>query len=356
MPSSSASTPTEKRHEVDIAKAQAIDADLAVAERLSRQLGEQINQVAQLRQQQAARRDLDVVAATAAKVRAALERNDQERQRVLAAFSVAPDRIQRLAERERGVRDLAARCADKIAGPPRLAVPSVAALGGGPDPAKLAGLPWSAARAQIEPFVDKLDRVERALDEAARRFGAPLAERDDLRGLLEGFRGKAGANGFSEDPAVEPLYRQARDLLWSAPCDLDGARPLVQRYIAAVNARIAGGRCRPMKCTQPLCTGTIVDGYCDVCGMAPQRGARRGAAATARGQRQRRRVGAEWHRSTRAPRSPAAAGSAPCRSVRPGWSPARDRLAVSIAVGRRRGSVPASPGCRRCRWSTPARR
>ncbi len=24
-----------------------------------------------------------------------------------------------------------------------------------------------------------------------------------------------------------------------------------------------------MKCTQPMCTGTIVDGYCDVCGMAP---------------------------------------------------------------------------------------
>ena len=23
-----------------------------------------------------------------------------------------------------------------------------------------------------------------------------------------------------------------------------------------------------MKCTQPGCTGTIVDGYCDVCGMA----------------------------------------------------------------------------------------
>ena len=232
---------TEQRQVVDIAKAQAIDADLVVAERLSRQLGEQVNQVAQLRQQQAARRDLDGVAATAAKVRAALERNDQQRQRVLAAFSVAPDRIQRLAERERDVRDLAARCTEKIAGPPRLAVPSVAAIGGGPDPAKLAGLPWSAARTQIEPFVDKLDRVERALDEAARRFGAPLAERDDLRGLLEGFRGKAGANGFSEDPAVEPLYRQARDLLWSAPCDLDGARPLVQRYIAAVNARIPAG-------------------------------------------------------------------------------------------------------------------
>jgi hypothetical protein len=236
---------TEQRQEVDIARIQAIDADLVVAERLARELGEQVNQVAQLRQQQAARRDLPAVAVTAATVRAALERNDQERQRILASFSVAPDRIQRLADRESEVRALAARCAEKIAGAPRLAVPSVAALGGGPDPAKLKGLAWSAVRAQIEPFVDKLDRVERALDEAARRFGAPLAERDDLRGLLDGFRGKAGAKGFSEDPSVEPLYRQARDLLWSAPCDVEAARPLVQRYVAAVNARMAadgGGR------------------------------------------------------------------------------------------------------------------
>ena len=28
-----------------------------------------------------------------------------------------------------------------------------------------------------------------------------------------------------------------------------------------------------MKCTQPGCSGTITDGYCDVCGMAPAEGA-----------------------------------------------------------------------------------
>lgn len=232
---------TERQQSFDLAKAQAMEADLATAERLARELGEQVNQVAQLRQQQAARRDLDTVAATAKKVRAALEQNDRERQRVLASFSVAPDRIQRLADRERDVRELQARCVDKILKPPRLAVPSVAAIGGGPDPALVAALPWKAARAQVEPFVDKVDRVERALDEAAARFAAPIAERDDLRGLLDGFRGKAGRHGFSEDPRLEPLYRQARELLWAAPCDLDVARPLVQQYVAGVNARLAEG-------------------------------------------------------------------------------------------------------------------
>ena len=27
-----------------------------------------------------------------------------------------------------------------------------------------------------------------------------------------------------------------------------------------------------MKCTQPGCSGTIIDGYCDVCGMAAEPG------------------------------------------------------------------------------------
>lgn len=34
-----------------------------------------------------------------------------------------------------------------------------------------------------------------------------------------------------------------------------------------------------MKCTQPFCTGTIVDGYCDVCGMAPSAAPAASAAA-----------------------------------------------------------------------------
>ncbi|MEO5899021.1 MAG: hypothetical protein ABIR68_02680 [Ilumatobacteraceae bacterium] len=231
----------ELRQTVDLQQAGAIDADLAVAERLSRELGEQVNQVAQLRQQQSARRDPAALQAMAAKVRAGLEATDRERQRVLAAFAVAGDRVQRLTAQEAEVRALAERCREKVLGAPLLAVPSVAAIGSGPAVAELNGLPWQAARTRIEPFVVKLDRVERALDEAARRFGTPLAERDDLRGLLQSYRSKAGAHGFSEDALLEPLYRRAEAVLWSAPCDLDIARPLVQEYSAGVNARLGQG-------------------------------------------------------------------------------------------------------------------
>ena len=77
--------------------------------------------------------------------------------------------------------------------------------------------------------------------ECRRRFQQPLDERDDLRGLLQSFRDKAGAHGFAESSDLEPLYRQAESLLWSAPCDVAAARPLVERYVAAVNAKIASG-------------------------------------------------------------------------------------------------------------------
>ncbi len=41
-----------------------------------------------------------------------------------------------------------------------------------------------------------------------------------------------------------------------------------------------------MKCQQPGCAGTIVDGYCDTCGMAPADGG--GGIAESLGSRDRR--------------------------------------------------------------------
>ena len=67
-------------------------------------------------------------------------------------------------------------------------------------------------------------------------------------------------------------------LLWAAPCDLAAARPLVDRYVDCGQrqdrVRSVTQVARLMKCAQPGCTGTIVDGYCDVCGLAPPQPAR----------------------------------------------------------------------------------
>ncbi len=232
----------EQRQRRDAELFAAIEADLTEGERLSALLGEQVNSVAQLRRRQAQRSDPQALAAEAARVRAALQTGDSERQRLLAAAATNDDRLRRLKAHEAEVRVLATTCRAKVLAAPALAVPSVDALGELPDVGMTR--PWAAVRADLQPYVDRLDRVERALDQAERRFRVALDERDDLRGLLQGFRGKAAAAGHGEDPQIEPLYGRAASLLWSAPCDVAAARPLVDQYVAEVNRLVALGEQR----------------------------------------------------------------------------------------------------------------
>ncbi len=70
---------------------------------------------------------------------------------------------------------------------------------------------------------------------------APLAKRDELRGLLEAYRAKAAATGRAEDVELATAARAARDALYSAPCDVEAAAALVRAYGAAVNTAPRGG-------------------------------------------------------------------------------------------------------------------
>ena len=229
----------ENRSSTEVASATQAAADLTVAERLAAQLGSHINRAAQLRGDLVARRDLAGVAARAAELRNELEQADAERQQLFAAWATLDDRLAVLGQTEAAVRALAQRCRDKIVQAPTLAVPSVAAVGPFTTVDEMQSMPWSAARAVMASAVTKVQHLEAALAEAQRRFQQPLDDRDDLRGLLQSFRDKAAAHGLAEHPELDPLYRQAETLLWAAPCDLAAARPLVDRYVAAVNIKIA---------------------------------------------------------------------------------------------------------------------
>ena len=149
-------------------------------------------------------------------------------------------RVTELTATETDVRATAERCRDKIASPPRLAIPDVAALGrvplipDGPD----APGTWTAARAALDAYGSRLDQAAAALDEAGRRYAAPLTERAELRGLAEAYRAKAGAAGLAEDPALGERFDALRTLLWQAPCDLVAARPLVRDYGQAVQIAV----------------------------------------------------------------------------------------------------------------------
>lgn len=233
----------EADHADDL-RVRAVVADqLAVAQRLSALLGSQVNRVGKLAERVTAAGsgadDFAAIAAPLRSVTAELESAAAQRVDVLDRLQGAAERLEQLRSTEVSVRELAARCREKVLQAPNLAVPSVAALGEMPvvDPAAIE--PWVATLGRVQPWLDRLDRVGAALEFARQKFQAALDERDQQRGLLQAFRDKAAAYGFGEHHEIEPLYRAAEAVLWSAPCDLVAAAPLVQQYLAAVNAKVS---------------------------------------------------------------------------------------------------------------------
>ena len=75
---------------------------------------------------------------------------------------------------------------------------------------------------------------------AERSAAALLGRRDELRGLLDAYQAKAARLGAAEDTELTARYQRARDLLWTAPCDLAAAAAAVTYYqqaILALNGR-----------------------------------------------------------------------------------------------------------------------
>lgn len=220
----------------------ALDIDLREATQAAARLGQEVRHVAEL-EAEASRRSRaveppDELVRRAAEARARLDAAEVERDDVLRRLEQATDTLSRLEQREQEVRVLAATCREKIADAPPLAVPAVAALGAPPD--GVDHRPWPAVRAEAIDWLRRVDRVGAALDEAVRRFSAPLARRDELRGLLQAFRDKAASAGLSEHEALDPRYAAARDILWTAPCDLTVAETHVGDYVRTINQMMHG--------------------------------------------------------------------------------------------------------------------
>ena len=130
----------------------------------------------------------------------------------------------------------------------RQAGAKIAAAALPPEPAGLADL--SARLAGLEPLLasgrlirlaSELDLLDRelatataAFKEAERAVVAAMAKRDELRGLLGAYKVKAARLGGAEDPGLAERYDRARDLLWTAPCDLAAAEAAVAAYQQAV--------------------------------------------------------------------------------------------------------------------------
>jgi hypothetical protein len=85
--------------------------------------------------------------------------------------------------------------------------------------------------------------LERAAEEALERARGDLRlsaglldRRGELRGRLEAYRAKAARLGLVEDERLTALYGEAREVLWTAPCDLRRATTVLGEFQRAIRA------------------------------------------------------------------------------------------------------------------------
>ena len=163
----------------------------------------------------------------------------------------AGKRIAAVAAVVQGARDawqdaMAARerAAAKIAAAALPTPPSVSGLA-----ARLASLDTLRAEgrwARLDSELDLADKQATAVAKACRdseqQATALLDRREELRGLLDAYRARAAKLGGAEDSDLDARYDRARDLLWTAPCDLPAAADAVTGYQQAVLSLGARGQ------------------------------------------------------------------------------------------------------------------
>jgi len=93
---------------------------------------------------------------------------------------------------------------------------------------------WTRLGSELDLLDRELATATASFQDAERAAVAALARRDELRGLLGAYKAKAARLGGAEDAALAERHDRARDLLWTAPCDLAAAEAAVAGYQQAV--------------------------------------------------------------------------------------------------------------------------
>jgi hypothetical protein len=123
--------------------------------------------------------------------------------------------------------------------PPDIAEPPLESLA-----ALAAAGRWVALATELDRCDGALAAAVRQTQDCERSATAALANRDELRGLLGAYKAKAARLGVAEDAGLVASYDRARDLLWTAPCDLTAAAAAVAGYQRAIQLTTTrqGGR------------------------------------------------------------------------------------------------------------------
>lgn len=136
-------------------------------------------------------------------------------------------RLVELEARAEAIRALESRALAAVDPAPRLAVPNVGALG-----------PVPQAGRELTAYVDRIERVSRALDLAQERYAAALAELDELTGLAGAIAAMAGTLtlGPEESEDLADLRRRLDEALGATPVRTARARALLAAYQSYVDA------------------------------------------------------------------------------------------------------------------------
>jgi hypothetical protein len=103
------------------------------------------------------------------------------------------------------------------------------------DTLKAAGR-WPRLASELDRLEEQAAAVAKGCREAEQQATELMDRRDELRGLLDAYQARAAKLGGAEDMELDARYDRARDLLWTAPCDLSAAADAVTGYQQAVLA------------------------------------------------------------------------------------------------------------------------
>ncbi len=219
---------------------------LVTAATLSKQLDIGASELARLHQQSAAMTasstptEIADLAARAAGLRSDLETAAAERSRLLNSIGDETRLLDELRVLEIKARTVSTQTASTFSQPPRLGILSVDALGPTPPIPDLEGQPWPAVRTLLAARAEKLGRAKQALVMIIDRHEAMLEERISLRGMVDGYHAKTTSTRTADLPDVAAAYTSAKQLLWTAPCDLEAARKATNTYVQLVSASNKG--------------------------------------------------------------------------------------------------------------------
>jgi hypothetical protein len=175
-------------------------------------------------------RDRAAAAMTRARELAALRENSGRRIAAVTAVVTAARSAWQdaMAARSRAAAKIAA---EALPTPPE--VHSLAGRLAALDTLKAQGR-WTRLDSELDLIEKQATVVTKGCRDTEQQAAALLDRREELRGLLDAYQARAAKLGGAEDSDLDARYAQARELLWTAPCDLTAAADAVTGYQQAV--------------------------------------------------------------------------------------------------------------------------